>query len=54
MHSSVENKMMKDGQKQSLYEARFKKRFNETQRREHEDSLKFFQVWKSQRHCTKC
>ncbi|ESO98036.1 hypothetical protein LOTGIDRAFT_239135 [Lottia gigantea] len=43
LQSNLKEKKVKRENQQSILEARFKKRLNEQQRREHEDSLKFFQ-----------
>ncbi|XP_050408547.1 trichohyalin isoform X2 [Patella vulgata] len=43
VQSNIKSKKEKQNSQQSLLEARFKKRYNEQQRKEHEDSLKFFQ-----------
>lgn len=44
MNSSLEARKEKGAQHEEVCQSRFKKRFTEKQRLEHEDSLKFFQV----------
>ncbi|XP_067672325.1 trichohyalin-like [Haliotis asinina] len=43
LHNSMRQKKDKEESQQAVWEARFKRRQAEQQRREHEDSLKFFQ-----------
>ena len=46
LHSFMKNKKEDLTKKQQVWEARFQKRSSDQARREHEDSLKFFQVKK--------
>lgn len=49
MNSSLKARKEKGAQHEEVCQSRFKKRFTEKQRLEHEDSLKFFQVWERER-----
>lgn len=44
MNSSLKSRKEKGAQHEEICQSRFKKRYNEKQRLDHEDSLKFFQV----------
>ncbi|XP_021343096.1 trichohyalin-like [Mizuhopecten yessoensis] len=41
--STMSDKKMKEDEKQAVWESRFKRRYNEHKRKEHDDQLKFFQ-----------
>ncbi|KAJ8318850.1 hypothetical protein KUTeg_003941 [Tegillarca granosa] len=43
LNTTMKSKKEKEEEQQAVWEARFKKRYNDQRRREHEDSLKFFQ-----------
>ncbi|XP_033742721.1 trichohyalin-like isoform X2 [Pecten maximus] len=43
LSSTMSDKKMKEDGKQAVWEARFKKRYNDHRRKEHDDQLKFFQ-----------
>ena len=49
MNSSLKTRKEKGAKHEEICQSRFKKRFNEKQRLEHEDSLKFFQVRERER-----